>query len=528
MALFDRFASKETGGQKRKKFPSASSRKFFEELDESAKEAKEQYPGDSKTVEDFSWALKDACRRRRKMSTEGELDPMKAEARFFLSQDRLTAYACLLPPENDGEEITLEEFLGDMHYEGIIYGILQESIPQEFALGYFHMFPVARGVPPQEGENGKVIELFRRRSHMRLEVQNGSEVNFGEDVRLQPIRKGTAICRIEQPKPGTDGWDVTGVKIPSTPVIAACIPQGKNILLSDGGCALTAGVDGILYMENDLFCIEEQKIFEGDLTNFQGAIKISGNLYIGGNVDGGVNVTATGDIVINGKVGQARVTSTEGIIRVQQGIHGTKEKTFLSAGSQLQSPVIEWAEIDAGTSVIAETVSNSVIHCGGTVYAMTGRGMITSSQIWAGDSILCLRIGNVAGGRSRFSVGYPPHIPEAWARIKAELTEAQATIERLWDPIINLRKKGSRISDREKQLLEQLVVQRSLYRQRQEELKAELLEVNKVLDKKTKGRIRCEKLFPVLNVQIGKFMEEIITIEEKCSIHVEDGSIHLE
>ena len=59
--------------------------------------------------------------------TGADLQPMKAEARFFLAEDRMSAYACLLRPENGGEEITLEEFLGDMHYEGIHYGILRED-----------------------------------------------------------------------------------------------------------------------------------------------------------------------------------------------------------------------------------------------------------------------------------------------------------------------------------------------------------------------------------------------------------------
>lgn len=527
MSIFDRFVSKETDGQKRKSFYPASNKKMFEDLDAAAAEIKAMYPDDGKIVDDFVWVLKDACRTRRKKAIEGDLGPMKAEARFFLSGDRLTAYACLLPPENGGAEISLEQFLGDMHYEGIIYGVLREDIPRMFALGYLHMFPVARGKASQPGEDGKVIELFRRRSHMRLEVQTGSQVDFGEDVQLQPIRKGTAICLIRPPKPGTDGMDVTGAALPSPRAAGAFIPQGKNIELGRGGQALVAGVDGILYIENDLFCIHAQKIIEGNLDQFQGKLKITGNLYIGGNVDGGVDVEASGDIVINGKVGQARVASTDGIIRVQQGIHGAKDKTFLTAAGQVQSPVVEWAEVDAGTSVIAETISNSVIHCGGTVYAMTGRGMVTSSQIWAGDSILCLRVGNVAGGRSRFSVGYPPHIPESWERIKAELAEAQSTIERLWDPIVELRRKGSRISEKEKLLLERLVEQREFYVKRLEELKPELRAVNKVLEKKTKGKIRCENLYPFLDVQIGKLTEEITTIEEKCSIHVEEGSIHL-
>lgn len=527
MSIFDRLLLRETGEQERKSFHSTPYRRMFSELDESGEEAKAQYPSDSETVDEFVWSLKEACRARYKKALEGEMRPMNAEARFFLSRDRMCAYACLLPPENDGDEITLEKFLGDLRYEGFHYGILQEDIPQEFARGYLHVFPVARGKLPQDGIDGKVTELFQRRKNMRLEVQNGSEVDFSQDVQLQPIRKGTVICLIRLPKSGTDGMDVTGQQLSSPPPVGACVPQGKNTAIGRGGQALIADADGILYIENDRFCIHEQKIIDGDVDQFQGTLQISGNLYIGGNVDGGVEIEASGEIVINGRLGEARVTSTGGTIRVQKGIYGTKGKTVVTGTGQVQSPVIEWSEIDAGTSVIAETISNSEIRCGGTVYVMSGRGMIVDSQIQAGESILCLRIGNLAGGRSHFSVGYPTHIPETWRRVKAELAEAQATFEKLWEPITALRRKGTRITEAESSLLEQLTEQRALYEKKREFLASELKAVNKALDKKSKGRIRCEKLYPFLEVQIGKSMEEITTVEENCNIHVEESKILL-
>ena len=114
MSIFDRLISKETGEQQKKAFHSTPYRRMFSELETSGAEAKEQYPEDSETVEAFIWALKEACRARRKKAMEGELAPMKAEPVFFLSPDRMSAYACLLPPENGGEGTSLERFLGDL------------------------------------------------------------------------------------------------------------------------------------------------------------------------------------------------------------------------------------------------------------------------------------------------------------------------------------------------------------------------------------------------------------------------------
>lgn len=526
MSIFDYFVSKPVNEQERKSFSPTPYKKLFSELDATGESVKAQCPDDKEIVDNFVGSLKKAYKTRCKRAPDSDPQPLKTEARFFLSKDRMSAYACLLPPENNGDEITAETFLEDMHYEGINYGILQEEIPQELERGYLRIFPVARGKLPQAGEDGKVTELFQRCRSMCLEVQDGNQIDFSQDTQLQPVRKGAVICLIRPPKAGTDGMDVTGQKLPCPQAVSACVPQGQNTVIGRGGQALMASVDGILYIENDQFCIHEQKIIDGDVDQFQGTLRISGNLYIEGNVDGGADIEASGDIVINGKLGQARVTSG-GTIRVQHGIYGTEGKTFLRAAHQVQCPVAEQAEITAGTNIITEMISNCTICCDGTVYATSGRGMITGSSIHAKDSILCLRIGNLAGDRSRFSVGYPPHTPEAWKQAKADWTEARATIKKLWATITELRKKGTRISDMEKSVLERLVEQRNLYIERQDSLAAELSALDKVLDKKSKGCIQCEKLYPLLEVQIGRLTAEIDTAEENCNIHAMDSRIHI-
>lgn len=527
MSIFDYFASKPADEPEKKRFPSIPFKKLFSDLDAAGEAAKARYPEDGKTVDAFVSALKEAVKSRAKRAAADSQRPLKAEAQFFLSKDRMIACACLLPPENGGGEITLEEFLEDMRYEGIVSGILQEEIPQEFAGGYLRIFPAARGTLPQAGEDGKVEELFPRNGEMCLEASSQGQVDFHQDLQLQPIRKGEIICRIQPPRAGTDGTDVTGQRLPCPQVGNAQVPQGEHTVIDGDGLSLTADTDGILYFKDGQFCIHAQEIVAGDLDRFQGTLRILGNLYVEGNVDGGVEVEASGDIMIHGKLGQARVTSIGGTIRVQQGIYGTEGKTFLKAGRQIQAPVMEWAEINAGTDVIGEMISNCTIRCGGTAFAVAGRGMIAGSLIQAGGSILCLRIGNLAGDRSRFSVGYPLDAPESWNRLRTELAEVQATVKKLWTTVADLRKKGTQLSEKEKSVLDQLVKQRDLYSEKRDALTAELAALDKVLDKESRGRIQCEKLQSFLDVQIGRLTKEITTPEENCNIHADKSRIFL-
>ena len=527
MSIFDYFAPKTTDELERKPLPPTPYRKLASALNQAGEDAKARYPDDGETVDAFVGALKELCKARCRRLSGADSQPIKAAAQFFLSEDRMRAYACLLPPENDGAGITVEEFLEEMHYEGISCGILQEDLQREVACGYLRIFLTARGTLPQAGEDGKVTELFQRREKVCLDAQADGVVDFSQDIQIQPIRKGAAVCEIQPPVEGTNGSDVTGQVLPCPQSDSAYIPQGENTAVSKDGRALTACVDGILYVKDGLFCVQEQTLVDGDLGQLREPWKVSGDLYVQGDVDGGAVIVATGDIVVGGKVRQARITSMDGTIRVQQGIYGADGGTFLSAAHQVQSPVIEQAEVSAGVSVIAETIVNSTIHCDGTVYAVTGRGMITGSLIRAGDSILCLSVGNLAGDRNRFSVGYPPHSPESWNQLKTELAETKSTIKKLVANIADLRRKGGRISDMEKSVLERLVEQRNLYMEKQSSLTAELSILDELLRKRSNGRIQCRKLHPFLEVQIGKLTQEIATEEENCNIHAVDSWILL-
>lgn len=525
MSIFDRFVPKEVkeiDEPERKPSRVDPYKKLRAELEEAASEAKEQYPDDSAVVDAFVRSLKHSLEARYKKAAKGEERAAEAWSRFFLSEDRMSAYACVVPPEDGGTGMTLEEFLGSMRYEGIQYGVLRDQIQRELDSGRVRVFPVARGRAPQAGEDGNITNLFHESGNLRLEVRDEERVDFNQDIQFQPIRKGAVICLIRPPKPGTDGMDVTGQELPSPQPASLFIPQGENTAVGKGGQALVALEDGLLYHKDDRFCVHAQRIIDGNLDQFQGTLRASGNLYIEGNVDGGASIEATGDVLINGKLGQAHVISG-GTVRVQQGIYGTQGKTFLQTACQVQAPVMEWAEVKTGGSVFAETISNSTIRCGGTVYATGGRGMIVDSRIQAGESILCLRIGNLAGGSSRFSVGYPPEVAVQWEKLKTELEEVQTTLDQLWTFITDLRKKGTRISEKEKEVLDQLVEQRDLYNEKRETLKTKMKEVNKELGKRSRGRVECEKLYPSLTVQIGRTIETITTEEDACRIHAEDG-----
>jgi len=463
---------------------------------------------------------------------------------FFLAEDRLSAFAYLLPPPegcppadspssapggSDSPAITLETFLSELRYEGIVHGILQDQIEQFIASRYyFHIFPVAFGTLPKDGQDGVITELFQRRGVARLELPDEGRIDFGARDFVQSVRTGEVICRIQPPMPGEDGMDVTGRVLPCHPSAPFAVPGGPNTHVGDGGLTLEAAVDGLLYTSPEgEFYVRKQQVIDGDFDAFTAPLIVNGDLYITGSVSNGVTVEATGDIIINGEVRDATVISTCGSIRIQQGIHGVDDQTVIRAEHQLQTPTIELASVETGGSVITEIIADSSIRCGETVNALGGHGMIVGGKIQANRRVLCRRIGNLSGKRTVFMVGCPSYLFGAWEVNRKQTDETKEMLDKLWNSISTLRK-NLHPTEEQKEVIKTLLEQRELYEKKREELKTEKDSLRTQMRAAKSGQIRCQELHPVVELQLGEQKRTIDFSTVNCNIHLLDSGIVLQ
>jgi len=501
---------------------------------------KAKYPEDVETIEAFSKFLQSELENWSTAEPEekpsddvsqedasANRPPRDGEVRFYLSQDRMKAFACLLPPRNGGKELDTENFKTQAHYEGITSGLLMEEMWSQLrAKDYLHIFPMAQGKAPKEGVDGTITELFQCQESTTLEVPSDSIIDFASMGTVHAVKKDDVLCRITPPQPGEDGMDVTGRVLPCRETVSAKLLFGQNTSISEDGLSLLASKDGLLYKEDGKICVAHQTIINDDLSSYKGVLHANSSLYITGNVLGGVAVEAEGDILIGGQVLDAKLTSVKGCIRVQKGVNGSEEESVvLKAGQQVQAPFIENANIEAGSDIITERLVNCRTRCNGIVNAKGGRGMIVGGDIQAADKVVCRRIGNVSGQATRLSVGCAPGAVSQWEDKKKELTMVQETLDKLWNHIGKLRNGKIRSSDEEKAVLNQLVEQRDLYDQKRSAIKEEIKELEQELKAATRGCVLCEEIFPPTELQIGRYRKEFTAAESNCSIHVVSGEI---
>lgn len=499
-------------------------------MNDKAKAYISRNPDEEKTVKTFLKLLnlESKYRYSKIHSAADERTDKDAKVFLHLSEDKMAAYICVFPPLGGGAELNEEKLLEDLHFEGIRYGIIEEELKNCVAGNrYLEIVVIARGTLPQDGEDGELVECFPRCLGASLEVPADASIDFSNSKPVQMVQKGEVLCRVRQPVPGVEGTDVTGEVYPCRQPETIVIPAGKNTKLSPDGTTLCAAIDGILYSNGKDYNVRQQRIFSDNLATFEGELKIEGDLYIPGDISGGATIEAFGDIIIGGEVRDAHIVSKGGSIRVQKGVHGVKGKTYLSAARQVQALVIESADVEARDNVISETIVNSEVRSGGSVSVLGGRGTIAGGQIRAAKDILCQQIGNLAENRTKVTAGYIAGISDEYERVEKSLSETSAMLAKLWENIGTFRKLGTRITLQQKELLGWLIEQRGLYEQEERKLKAEKKELYGKASVNGAGRIICQRLHPVTEVQIGLHKAEYGNPELNCKIHVRDGVLSL-
>jgi len=523
MSIFDRFVQKGTdAGQANQRKQQIAA--MLAQLQENEKKDLARFPQDAENMKLCYPKLREALERYRdrgREKTEAGPAPVNASVKLFLSEDRMSAYVCLLPPMDGGEDITERVFWEELHYEGVSSG-LKKRLAEEYITRkqYLRLFPIARGEEARAGVDGKVEELFQRMPPLSIETARDRTMDFSDRRPVVMVHRGEAICRIHFPVPGADGHDVTGRIHPCREGKNPSIPMGKNTTLSADGTQLVAKEDGVLYSEDGKFYVQPANVLKGPVN--EPAVEVGGDLFVDGDVTAGGEIVASGNIFVQGMVEGGSVRATAGNVRVQAGI---RENARVSASGQVQAPSIDGSTVAAGGNVYAEVIADSDVTCGGSVYVNGGRGLILGGFIKARKQIICTQLGNVSGQPGKVAVGYFPEVIEEIEALDGRLEIVRETLEKLRKSIAGLRMGGETLSLEKRALLNQLTEQRGLYEQQETDLSQKLKASKDRLRAAMTGRIACGSLYPPVTVQISDRTKEFTLPETGCNIHIYAGQV---
>ncbi|MBQ4232460.1 MAG: DUF342 domain-containing protein [Lachnospiraceae bacterium] len=264
--------------------------------------------------------------------------------------------------------------------------------------------PVAQGIAPVDGVDG-YFEYFFTQTDVKpkpLILDDGS-VDYSSVNFVGTVSVGDKIACYHPPVKGTPGIDVYGQEIPPKEGRDYPTPSLRNCKYNPDNKCFYALKEGRVNASTGRIEVIEEMQINSDVNSAYGNIDFIGNIVINGNVEEGVEIRASADIIINGLVQNACIYAG-GDITIDSGIHGGKN-CKIECGGTLTARFIEHAKITAHMNVISNYILSCKIHAGNSIIVNNGVGIIAGGKLYAGFKIDANRIGNKQGIDTWVTVG---------------------------------------------------------------------------------------------------------------------------
>ena len=344
-----------------------------------------------------------------------------------IDEDGMAAYVRFIPPSISGKRLSLDDFLKDLKYKDITFGLQMEGLQRHFGTEgqYCTDILVAKGQEPVQGQDARIEYGFNTDMHRRPTQREDGSVDYFHMTTINQCRKGDVLARIIPEQQGTEGHDIYGKPIKPREVRREILKFGRNIELSEDKRVLTSLVDGHVSLVDDKVFVNDVYIVEGvDVST--GNIDYEGSIQVDGNVAANYEVKAGGNIIINGLVEGARVIAGGNII-ISKGMNGM-QKGYLKAGGNILVKFLENARVVAGGYIETEAIMHSKVSAGTEIRVGGRKGVIVGGFVQSGVKVIAKTIGAGMGSATIVEVGVNPLVKTQFSRMQQAMEELTKTV----------------------------------------------------------------------------------------------------
>lgn len=454
---------------------------------------------------------------------EGQESFGSASLCIAVSEDAMRVWLFAFPPGNGtGEPLSEEQVDAALLSEGVVYGV-DEGLKKRLVSDrlYFKILLIACGVPPMSGEDGRMIECIPRRAEVVVNEREDGSVDYKSSAYMRVISKGDVICRMEPPTEGQPGIDVRGARVPAMPGAPVAFPKIKNAALSDDGLELRSAIDGNVRFENNQFLVESMLVIDGNVDGTVGNIDYDGDVLIEGDVREGFRVKATGNVVVKGMVECAEIVAGGNIV-AEKGMNGNMSG-MLEAKGDIRVKFLENCIAKSVGDIHAGSIIWSEIFCRGSLYVVSGRGVIIGGNLVVLKNIEAENIGNSSRRPLEITLGTPPELLARREELEQKVTALQEELSGLAKDLQFLENKSEEV--RRIKQYGRLRLQKPLLQMQEQRLTRELATVYEVIADAKPGTIRCATLYPPVRLHFGAAVYNVTEIQHNCNIFEAHGQI---
>ncbi len=443
-----------------------------------------------------------------------------------LSKDRMKAV--ILPRDEEMGEVAVnkDRLKIELESQGVVYGILNDPEPLERG-----GFCVAKGKPPQHGEDAKV-KMHVKPSVVRAPKMKDPEkdrVDFRELGNIVNVSKDRLLLEKVLATNGTPGKDVLGEDIAAKPGKDRKLKVGPGVYLTEDEMKVFAKFDGKFLMADGKPSVFSEHSVTGDVDMSVGNIAFGGTeLIISGEVLPGFSVKCRGNISIGKGVNNSSAMAG-GSLAVRGGVIG--EEATLRAKGDIKvdfvenGPKIETAE----DLIISDFIVQGKAKVGKKMTALKGKGAIIGGKYVIGGSMYVKELGSDAEINTEVSVGIIPTLQAKKQKLEEDLALWSGRMNELIKNISALEKmkkdEGGKLPDDKQAQLEKYksVMPKAMNRVNS------LNEMNRKMEEELEQMVNeCvyvyNILYPGVTIRIGSAIRTITAEEEQAVAYFDKTS----
>lgn len=354
---------------------------------------------------------------------------LNARALVYIASDKLSAWALLLPPVGQGEELNQADLLSAIRAAGVTYGVDEKQVEVIPTLEgrYFHLFPIAQGVAAVPGKDGEIVDLFPREATKKFQVDEYNRVDFTAANTSRNVEEKQVICNIVPPTPGVPGRTVTDKEIPTRDGVAAAPPMGRNTALSEDGSALIATRPGGLEFTGRAFHVNPLLEINGNVDYSTGSVNFLGDVHVHGDVCSGFTVRAMGNIKVDGVV-ESSTIEAGGDLVLTKGVQGNNQ-AVIRAHRDIYAKFLENCSVHAKENLHSECIIGCEVYSDAAVYVQSGRGAIMGGRVRAAREVAANIIGTKTELRTSIYLGGLPIEDFETEQLTKEITELEQQLK---------------------------------------------------------------------------------------------------
>lgn len=374
-----------------------------------------------------------------------------------VAPDKMSATLILSDPGED-EAYTFAEIMGELRKRLIVTGINGDEI-MRMINSHIYDEPViiAMGKPVVPAVEGYYEFLFDTAEHTKPAIREDGTTDYSSVGRLENVEQGQKIAVYHPACQGRNGYNVNGQELVAK--IARELPPLRGIKIEhneDTGEYFAKQAGKISLKDNNIEILDVHEIND-NVTLVQGKVEFFGDLYINGDVESGVVIRSARNVIISGTVGAATIFAGGDVI-LSKGIQGAG-KGRVSARGNVFSDFVEYAKIDAGMDVYANSIINSAISTGGSVVVSGKRGSIIGGETHGLRGITANAAGNVTEVKTVLHSGFPESDYIRFAQLAKKERDSDKELTKIMEGItklLKLRAKNGAFTGEQKELIIQL------------------------------------------------------------------------